>query len=162
MMTLQRKHIKTRLGTMILAASEQGLAGIWFEGQQHLPDVEAWSKVRKHDVLDQAQEELEAYFKGTLQHFDTPRTAAWGTAFQRAVWETLMTIPYGQTSTYAEIARKLNNPSAVRAVGGAVARNPWSIITPCHRVIGSSGSLTGYAGGLERKIELLSHEGVLL
>ncbi len=162
MMNLQRKHIKTPLGVMILAASKDALAGLWFEGQQHMPAFEAWPEVRKHPVLDQAQAEIDAYFKGTCQRFDTPRAAAWGTEFQRSVWESLMTIPFGGTSTYGDIARQLKNPNAVRAVGGAVGRNPWSIMTPCHRVIGASGGLTGYAGGLDRKVELLRLEGVLL
>ena len=161
-MNLQRKHIKTPLGVMILAASHDGLAGLWFEGQQHMPDFQAWTEVRKHPFLEQAQVEIEDYFLGRLQNFETPRTAAWGTEFQRSVWESLMAIPFGETSTYGAIARQLNNPNAVRAVGGAVGRNPWSIMTPCHRVMGANGGLTGYAGGLERKVELLRHEGVLL
>ena len=160
-MLLQRKHIKTPLGAMVLAASEDGLAGLWFEDQQHLPEFESWPELSKHPILDQAQAELDAYFQGKCQHFMTPRAAAWGTPFQRSVWESLMAIPYGGTTTYGVIARQLNNPNAVRAVGGAVGRNPWSIMTPCHRVMGASGNLTGYAGGLERKVELLRLEGVL-
>ena len=161
MMILKRKHIKTPLGIMVVAASHEGLAGLWFEGQQHMPAFEAWPEVRKDPFLDQAHAEIDAYFKGTCQHFTTPRAAAWGTAFQRQVWESLMSVPFGTTTTYGDIARQLDNPSAVRAVGGAVGRNPWSIMTPCHRVIGASGALTGYAGGLERKVELLRLEGVL-
>jgi len=161
-MILQRKHIKTPLGIMVLAASQEGLAGLWFEGQRHLPAFETWPEVRKHPVLDQAQDEMDAYFRGTCQRFETPRAAAWGTEFQREVWESLTTIPYGETKTYGEIARQLNHPHAIRAVGGAVGRNPWSVMVPCHRVIGAKGSLTGYAGGLERKVELLRIEGVLL
>lgn len=161
MMILQRKHIKTPLGVMVLAGSKDGLAGLWFEGQQHMPAFESWLEVRKHPVLDQAQAEIDAYFQGKCQHFETPRVAAWGTEFQRSVWESLMAIPFGGTSTYGDIARQLNNPNAVRAVGGAVGRNPWSIMTPCHRVLGAGGGLTGYAGGLERKVELLRLEGVL-
>ena len=162
MVIMQRKHIKTPLGVMIIAASEDGLAGLWFEGQQHMPAFETWPVVRKHLVLDQAQDEIDAYFQGKRRHFETPRVAAWGTEFQRSVWESLMAIPYGATSTYGDIARNLDNPNAVRAVGGAVGRNPWSIMTPCHRVIGANGGLTGYAGGLERKVELLRLEGILL
>jgi methylated-DNA-[protein]-cysteine S-methyltransferase len=161
MMRLQRKHIKTPLGAMVLAASEDGLAGLWFEDQQHLPDFVTWPEVRKHPILDQARAEIDDYFRGKCKHFVTPRAAAWGTTFQQSVWESLMAIPYGGTTTYGEIARQLNNPDAVRAVGGAVGRNPWSVMTPCHRVVGASGDLTGYAGGLERKVELLRLEGVL-
>ena len=161
-MSLQRMQIKTPLGKMILAAGDQGLAGLWFEDQKHMPRYEPWKIVRHHPILDQAGEEINAYFKGQLQSFSTPRSAAWGTEFQQQVWETLMSIPFGGTTTYGEIARTLNNPNAVRAVGGAVGRNPWSIIAPCHRVVGAKGGLTGYAGGLERKVELLRLEGVLL
>ena len=162
MMILKRKQIKTPLGVMILAASEDGLTGLWFEGQQHMPAFEACPEVRKDPFLEQAHDEIDAYFKGKCQNFRTPRAAVWGTAFQRQVWESLMSVPFGETITYGEIAHHLNNPRAVRAVGGAVARNPWSIMTPCHRVIGVSGALTGYAGGLARKVELLRLEGVLL
>ena len=146
---------------MVLAASKDGLAGLWFEDQQHLPEFESWPEVRKHPFLDEAQAEIDAYFQGKCQRFVTQRAAAWGTTFQRSVWESLMTIPFGETTTYGEIAQQLNHPNAVRAVGGAVGRNPWSIMTPCHRVLGASGNLTGYAGGLARKVELLRLEGVL-
>lgn len=161
-MTLQRMNINTPLGVMMIAASEQGLAGLWFDDQQHMPDYACWDVVHSHPVLDQAKHEIDMYFKGQCTTFSTPRAAAWGTEFQRQVWEMLMTIPLGCTLTYGDIAKKLHNPAAVRAVGAAVGRNPWSIMTPCHRVIGADGGLTGYAGGLERKIELLRLEGVLL
>jgi len=161
-MDLQRMHIQTPLGVMIIAASEQGLAGLWFQDQQHMPEYEGWEVVQSHPVLDQAKCEIDLYFKGGCSTFATPRAAAWGTVFQRQVWETLMTIPLGSTMTYGEIAKKLHNPAAVRAVGAAVGRNPWSIMAPCHRVIGADGGLTGYAGGLERKVELLRLEGVLI
>ncbi len=161
-MSLQSMQIKTPLGKMILAASEDGLAGLWFEDQKHMPAYVSWKNVRHHPILDQAGAEIDAYFKGQSQIFTTPRKAAWGTEFQQRVWETLMMIPFGGTMTYGEIARSLDNPNAVRAVGGAVGRNPWSIMAPCHRVLGANGGLTGYAGGLERKIALLRLEGVLL
>ncbi len=161
-MNLQRMNINTPLGVMIIAASDEGLAGLWFEDQQHMPKYAGWNIVRSHPVLDQAKREIDLYFKGQCKTFSTPRAPAWGTEFQRQVWETLMTIPLGRTMTYGDIAKKLNNPAAVRAVGAAVGRNPWSIMAPCHRVLGADGGLTGYAGGLERKIELLRLEGVLL
>jgi methylated-DNA-[protein]-cysteine S-methyltransferase len=93
-----------------------------------------------------------------LHQFVTPLSAPWGTPFQKSVWDALLTIPYGQTVSYGDLAIKLNKPQAVRAVGAAVGKNPWSIVVPCHRVVGANGSLTGYAGGLDRKKHLLSLE----
>jgi methylated-DNA-[protein]-cysteine S-methyltransferase len=108
--------------------------------------------------LDHAQQELLAYFDGRLQQFTTPRSAVLGTAFQRAAWQQLCEIGYGTTTSYGALAAALGRPAAVRAVGGAVGRNPWSIIVPCHRVVGRQGQLTGYAGGLQRKLALLTLE----
>lgn len=104
-----------------------------------------------------AADQLQAYFNGQLQHFDVPLAAS-GTAFQQRVWQALLAIPYGQTASYKDIATRLGDVNAVRAVGMANARNPIAIIVPCHRIIGSDGSLTGYAGGLEKKQWLLQHE----
>jgi methylated-DNA-[protein]-cysteine S-methyltransferase len=109
------------------------------------------------EALNEACCQLDEYFKGKRQSFDL-RLSLKGTEFQRRVWNELMSIPYGKTVTYRDIAIKLGNPHAVRAVGNANGKNPVSIIVPCHRVIGSSGKLTGYAGGLERKAWLLKHE----
>lgn len=144
---------------MLLAANDAGLAGIWFENQRHMPDYRSWSVATQHPFLDQASEELESYFKGQCKTFSTPRAAVWGTDFQRKVWDSLLSIPFGQTTSYLEIAKYLNHPTAVRAIGGAIGRNPWSIMVPCHRVLGSNGRLTGYAGGVDRKESLLQHEG---
>lgn len=159
-MKLVCKTIATPLGPMLLAASDAGLAGAWFEGQSHHPDASAWQAVKSQRWLDQAAAELQAYFRGECRQFRTPRAAAWGTPFQRSVWEALAAIPWGVTTRYGAIAAQLKNPLAVRAVGAAVGCNPWSIVVPCHRVLGADGSLTGYAGGLERKQELLTREGV--
>jgi methylated-DNA-[protein]-cysteine S-methyltransferase len=163
-MMLVCKTIRTPQGPMLLAASEAGLAGAWFEGQSHHPDTSAWSVVRHQAWLDSAEQELMVYFngKGALQDFFTPRVAAWGTPFQHSVWQALCAIPYGSTCSYGQLATQLNKPLAVRAVGAAVGRNPWSVIVPCHRVLGAQGQLTGYAGGLERKRALLTLEGVAL
>lgn len=160
-MNLHRMQIQTPLGPMILAANATALAGLWFENQQHLPLFESWSEVDAHPILNQARAEIEAYFEGRCNTFLTPRVALWGTVFQRGVWDSLMNIQFGQTTTYGAIAQLLNKPQAVRAVGGAVGRNPWSIMIPCHRVVGADGSLTGYAGGLDRKIALLRLEGAI-
>ena len=156
------KTIRTPQGPMLLAASEDGLAGAWFEGQSHHPDASAWPVVRQQRWIDRAEQELTAYFKGEVQVFNTPRVPAWGTAFQQSVWRDLCAIPHGSTCSYGQLAAQLNKPLAVRAVGAAVGRNPWSVIVPCHRVLGAQGQLTGYAGGLERKRALLMLEGVAL
>ena len=108
-------------------------------------------------VLAAAQEQLDAYFDMRLSNFDLPLEAR-GTEFQRRVWESLKTIPFGETISYAELARRIDNPKAVRAVGAANGRNPLMIIVPCHRVIGADGSLTGFGGGIDRKRWLLDHE----
>ena len=160
-MKLVCKTITTPLGPMLLAATDVGLAGLWFNGQQHFPDVSTWHVVSTQRWLDQAEEEVQAYFHGQRRQFDTPRSAAWGTPFQRNVWEALTAIPWGATTTYGKLATQLHKPLAARAIGAAVGRNPWSIMVPCHRVLGSNGSLTGYAGGLERKMDLLRREGAL-
>lgn len=159
-MTITCKTISTPLGRMLLATTDAGLAGLWFEGQQHHPDVSTWQTVKSQRWLDQCADEVHSYFNGTCREFKTPRSAAWGTPFQRKVWESLARIPYGTTTSYGTLAARLKNPQAVRAVGAAVGRNPWSIVVPCHRVLGANGSLTGYAGGLERKSDLLRREGV--
>ncbi len=109
-------------------------------------------------VLDRALEQLEAYFQGRLQQFDLPLRPK-GTAFQQQVWQQLTAIGFGKLASYGDIARAIHNPKGVRAVGMANSRNPLGIIIPCHRVIGSNGTLTGYAGGLDKKVWLLRHEG---
>ena len=108
-----------------------------------------------------AAEQLQAYFAGNLQQFSLP-LAAGGTAFQQQVWQALTTVPYGKTASYGDIAKAINNPKGVRAVGLANGKNPIGIIVPCHRVIGANGTLTGYAGGVDKKAWLLVHEGVSL
>ena len=160
-MKLVCKTIATPLGPLLLAASDTGLAGLWFAGQRYHPDVSGWQEVSSQPWLDQAAAEVAAYFRGDCRQFKTPRAAAWGTPFQRSVWEALAAIPWGATTSYGALAVQLQRPQAARAVGAAVGRNPWSIVVPCHRVLGSDGSLTGYAGGLARKQDLLRREGVL-
>jgi methylated-DNA-[protein]-cysteine S-methyltransferase len=152
-------QVTSPLGDVLLAATSQGLSGVWFvHRQQHMPDSSHWMTNHTHPTLLAAAQQLEDYFQGKRQIFELPLHHAWGTAFQRAVWQALQRIPYGQTSTYGDIARDIANPKAVRAVGAAIGQNPHSIVVPCHRVVGSNGSLTGFAGGLDRKKYLLSHE----
>ena len=146
------------LGPMILAATERGLAGLWFEGQRHLPDTSGWPQAQEHPVLVQAVTQLRDYFAGRRTRFDLPLDLQGGTPFQQSVWQALLAIPAGGTASYGDLSRRVGRPSAVRAVGAAVGRNPVSIIVPCHRVLGRDGSLTGYAGGLERKSALLGLE----
>ncbi len=123
-----------------------------------MPDSSQWETDQTHTTLIAAAQQLHDYFSGQRQSFDLPLQPAWGTPFQRDVWQALQSTPYGHTSTYGEIARRIGNPKAVRAVGAAIGQNPHSIIVPCHRVVGVNGSLTGFAGGLPRKQFLLAHE----
>ncbi|KJY67850.1 methylated-DNA--[protein]-cysteine S-methyltransferase [Vibrio nigripulchritudo] len=148
----------SKLGDVTLQANEEGLLGIWFETCTTKPD-ELGTEQASHPVLKQASVELSEYFDGNRQSFDVP-LAAKGTDFQKQVWKALTTIPFGETWSYQELANAIGNPKAVRAVGLANGKNPISVIVPCHRVIGKSGKLTGYAGGLERKQALLKLEGI--
>lgn len=151
------------LGPIHIVADEEGLVGIWFRDQRHLPSAaesERWVDNDQHPVLLRAAQQMAAYFKGERQAFDLPLSTAAGTPFQRAVWLALQKIPFGQTQSYGALAHELDRPRAVRAVGAAVGRNPWSVVVPCHRVLGAQGALTGYAGGLHRKAALLHLEQV--
>ena len=159
------------LGTLWLAASPLGLCGVWFEGQAHAP---RWATSAhepapatpgpqpdpNHPVLQATAAWLDRYFQGQAPDQLPPLDARIGTDFQRAVWQALRTIPPGATRSYGELARAIGRPKAQRAVGAAVGRNPWSVLVPCHRVLGQGGALTGYAGGLARKQALLALEGV--
>jgi methylated-DNA-[protein]-cysteine S-methyltransferase len=155
-------HYESPLGRMLLAATERGLAGVWFVGQRHGPDARGWREDPAHPVLRTAVAQLAAYFAGEGTQFDLPLDLQAGTSFQQDVWAALLAIPPGGTTSYSELARRLGRPQAARAIGAAVGRNPVSIVVPCHRVLGTGGSLTGYAGGLERKSALLRLEGALM
>ncbi|MFN3571318.1 MAG: methylated-DNA--[protein]-cysteine S-methyltransferase [Polaromonas sp.] len=154
------------LGAIIIAATDKGLAGLWFDGQKHLPpELSAptpgtWPSAPEHPVLQEVIRQLGDYFAGRRTEFAVPLDLAYGTAFQQSVWQALLKIPPGGTASYGELSARIGKPAAVRAVGAAVGRNPVSIIVPCHRVMGAGGALTGYAGGLERKSALLRLEGV--
>ncbi len=152
-------EIETPLGKMLLARTAKGLAGAWFAGQKDYP-VEIPAPVAPNDpLLRKTAHELAEYFAGRRKTFDMPLDL-YGTPFQCSVWRELLAIGCGQTSSYGAVARAIGRPSAVRAVGAAVGNNPISVIVPCHRIIGSDGSLTGYAGGLPRKVALLEIEGI--
>ena len=146
------------LGSLLLAADQTGLTGLWFVGQKYFPSFSDGDFFENETpVLTEAKHWLSLYFSGKEPDF-LPSLHPQGSSFRQAVWNVLLTIPRGQTMTYGEIARRLNVRSA-QAVGGAVGHNPMSILIPCHRVVGSDGSLTGYAGGLARKEWLLHLEG---
>ena len=154
-----QSHTTSPLGDVLLAATEQGLTGVWFvQGQLHKPERRQWVTDDAPPTLLAAAQQLHEYFSGQRQSFDLPLQPAWGTPFQVAVWQALQRIPYGRTSTYGNIARDIGNPKSVRAVGAAIGQNPHCIIVPCHRVVGANGSLTGFSGGLDRKQHLLHHE----
>ncbi len=158
---------RSPLGMITLASDGKALTGLWFEGQKYYASTLSPShEERMLPIFEQTDTWLDLYFSGKVPDF-TPHLCPKGTGFRESVWDILLTIPYGKTMTYGEIAgiiaRRTGTAGiSARAVGGAVGHNPISIIIPCHRVIGSSGSLTGYAGGLERKIRLLTLEGASL
>ncbi len=152
--------LETPVGTLVLLASPHGLSEVWLatsrsEERQADPEPAAL----RH--LEAARQALVEYFEGGRQSFDDLSLAAEGTAFQLRVWRELLSIPYGETLSYGQLARRIGRPAASRAVGMANGRNPIPIIIPCHRVIGADGSLTGYGGGLAMKEWLLGHEGAL-
>lgn len=148
------------LGGMLLAADEHGLTGAWFDGQKYFAHgLPAERTVRETPVLAQTKRWLEVYFSGKAPDFLPPLHPA-GSAFRQAVWELLLKIPYGKTATYGALAKQLAAGAGMsaQAVGGAVGHNAISVLIPCHRVVGADGSLTGYAGGIDRKIRLLELE----
>ena len=155
-------HCDSPLGGILLAADEAGLTGLWFEGEKYFANILGpEQQERETPALQTAKRWLDVYFSGRKPDF-TPPLHPVGSPFRRAVWELLLQIPYGQTTTYGALAGQLAEQSGKRvsaqAVGGAVGHNPVSLIVPCHRVVGSGGSLTGYAGGVEKKMRLLTLE----
>jgi methylated-DNA-[protein]-cysteine S-methyltransferase len=155
-MTLLTTSMASPLGRLRLFATGDALIGIYLPDHKAAPALVAREQP-DHPVLRAARDQLDAYFAGTRTRFALPLAPA-GTPFQHAVWQALGEIPFGATWTYAALARRLGRPNASRAVGAANARNPISIIVPCHRVVGSGGALTGYAGGVAAKQWLLDHE----
>jgi methylated-DNA-[protein]-cysteine S-methyltransferase len=145
-------------GQMLLVADERGLSGVYFDGQKYLPRVGTeWRRDSNHPVLRQAKRELAEYFGGKRKRFEVALAPA-GTPFQKSVWKAISTVDFGETISYGELARRAGSPGSGRAAGAATGRNPITIIVPCHRIVGSTGSLTGYAGGLDRKRALLALE----
>ena len=152
------KRMASPVGTLTLAATNEGLAAIlWENDRPNRVRLRVMAEDDSHPVLVETERQLTEYFAGRRTQFALTLDLE-GTAFQHAVWNALLTIPFGETRSYAGIARQIGRPAAVRAVGAANGRNPVSIVTPCHRVIGSSGALTGFAGGLDVKMRLLEFE----
>ena len=153
------------LGKITMASNGTALTGLWFDGQKYFAHtIKDETKEKPLLIFDETAKWLDIYFSGKEPNF-TPEILIYGTPFRKAVGEIMLSIPYGKTMTYGEIADKIANQKGIKkisaqAVGGAVGHNPISIIIPCHRIVGANGSLTGYAGGIERKIELLKLEKV--
>ena len=156
-------HYESPLGGITMASDGEGLTGVWFDGQKYFADtLDKEHEEKTLPVFEQADRWLDVYFGGKEPDF-TPPLAMKATGFRKAVWEILLTIPYGQTMTYGEIADRIARQQGMatmsaQAVGGAVGHNSISLIIPCHRVVGSNGSLTGYAGGIDKKVKLLELE----
>ena len=154
------KTMKSPVGELKLVASDRGIAAIlWENDPPTRVKLGALQEDQTHPVLLETQRQLEKYFAGTLDKFSLELDFK-GTEFQKKVWGALLTIPFGETRSYGEIANQIGNPKAVRAVGAANGKNPLSIVAPCHRVIGANGKLTGFAGGLEAKACLLALEKI--
>ncbi len=160
---MRKRHVcrmfDSPVGRLTLVATDEGLAGVlWENDRPGRVRLHTEAEDGSHPVLAEAERQLREYFSGHRRVFDLKLDVT-GTAFQRTVWNALLTIPFGETRSYAEIARQIGNPTATRAVGAANGRNPVAIVAPCHRVIGSTGKLTGFAGGLDVKARLLALEG---
>jgi methylated-DNA-[protein]-cysteine S-methyltransferase len=157
-MTYYFKEMKSPVGVLKLVASNKGLVAIlWENDKPNRVPFKSLMEKSDHPILKETETQLNAYFAGKLEKFSLPLDAS-GTEFQKQVWNALLTIPFGQTRSYKQIAEKIGNPKAIRAVGAANGRNPISIVVPCHRVIGADGKLTGFAGGLATKKFLLDVE----
>lgn len=160
-------HCKSPLGGITLASDGEALVGLWFDGQKHFADALAEQHEECDDlpIFDETRRWLDIFFSGKAPDF-TPKLGMRAGDFRKRVWEIMLTIPFGQTLTYGDIARRIARERGIQsmsaqAVGGAVGHNSISLIIPCHRVVGTDGSLTGYAGGIDRKLRLLRMEGAL-
>jgi methylated-DNA-[protein]-cysteine S-methyltransferase len=152
-------RIPSPLGVIVAAAQDGTLIGVWFEGQKHFRDVPAdWRENPALPLLERCAGQLDEYFAGRRGRFDLPLSPR-GTAYQRIIWREIAKIPFGKTLSYQELATRAGNGAAARAAGAATGRNPFAIVIPCHRVVGTKGALIGYAGGVDRKVRLLGLEG---
>ena len=159
-------HYQSPIGDITLASDGEALIGLWFDGQKYFADVLDKQHEERNDlpVFEDARCWLDTYFSGKAPDF-TPKLCMRASDFRRRVWEIMLTIPFGHTMTYGDIARQIAHERGIltmsaQAVGGAVGHNSISLIIPCHRVVGTDGSLTGYAGGIDKKLRLLQMEGV--
>ena len=162
--TIWYTTLATPLGPMVAAAEDAALTGLWFEGQRWFPAIgDNWRRDDALPLFAIVATQLDEYFAGRRRVFDVPLAprGSRATPFQRAVWSAIAAVPLGATATYRSLAASCGNARGVRAAGAATGRNPISLLIPCHRIVGSDGSLTGYAGGLERKRALLAHEAAL-
>jgi methylated-DNA-[protein]-cysteine S-methyltransferase len=148
------------LGHLLLTSDGEALTGVYFSDGRDAPRLDAWKQADNVEPFQRVRDQLRAYWQGGLYDFDLPLRQA-GTAFQRRVWKNIADVPFGQTITYRQLAGRSGSSQASRAAGLATGRNPISIIVPCHRVVGSNGSLTGYGGGLDRKRALLEFEAAV-
>jgi methylated-DNA-[protein]-cysteine S-methyltransferase len=153
-------YFASPIGRLLLTSDGIALTGLYMELSRKSQSTEGWAQDAAVAPLEATLQQLSEYFAGTRREFDLPLRLE-GSPFQQRVWRELTEIPYGETWSYGQLAKRIGNPSASRAVGLANGRNPISILVPCHRVIGADGSLTGYGGGLDRKSWLLAHEGAL-
>lgn len=166
-------EFKIQWGEILMMVDEDALVGLWFKGQKHFPDLKEDTVVEKVEDLDKKKQafvveimnQLKAFEEGTLSEFNI-KLAPNGTEFQKLVWQCLLEIPFGNTRTYGDIAKQVakkmgRRSMSAQAVGGAVGHNPISVIVPCHRVLGAKGQMTGYAGGIDKKLALLKHEGAI-
>ena len=154
-------RIETPLGTLLASAEQGALTGLWFIGQRHFPkNADQWAADDNVAPFDALRRQLDEYFDGNRRSFELPLApgGSHATTFQRSVWNAIAAVPFGETITYSALAFRCGRPTAMRAAGAATGRNPISIVIPCHRIVGSGGDLTGYAGGIERKIRLLQLE----
>lgn len=154
------RRFASPVGDLTLTVSDTALTGVYFPSSRHGPPPKGGAD-QSSALLDRVEQQLSEYFAGSRTTFDLPLDPP-GTPFQLRVWELLRRIPYGVTTSYGDLARRLGDPQATRAVGAANGKNPIPIIVPCHRVVGSKGELTGFGGGLDRKRWLLEHEGALM
>ena len=152
-------HVDSPIGRLLLVSDGTALTGLYTNPSREVQSTQGWEEDAAIEPLVETARQLSEYFAGTRREFDLPLRLH-GTVFQKRVWQELTEIPYGTTWSYGQLAKRLGNPNASRAVGLANGQNPISILVPCHRVIGANGSLTGYGGGLERKSWLLAHEGL--
>lgn len=155
-MNVHRTRVESPIGDIVITGDDDAITLLGRIGKARFDSGE-WVEVDRFAAIKEAEQQLEAYWAGELFEFDLPLNPS-GTPFQKKVWAALCNIPYGKTATYGEIAQQIGTPTASRAVGAANGRNPIAIVVPCHRVIGSNGKLTGYAGGLDMKEALLAHE----